>query len=105
MLILTTEAMPVGLEVAQVFAMIEVTAPIRISAKGLIESLIARKDGNQHQGTIDAFEAQARLNYPTANMIIGVKVTSAVFQAQNGTFLYLTYIGNPARYEKRAVER
>jgi hypothetical protein len=38
-------------------------------------------------------------------MIIGVKVTSAVFQAQNGTFLYLTYIGTPARYEKRAVER
>jgi hypothetical protein len=37
MLILTTEAMPVGLEVAQVFAMIEVTAPIRISAKGLID--------------------------------------------------------------------
>lgn len=94
MLLLTTETLPQGLVVTEMYSMVQITKAIEVSNKGLLRGLLDR-NRNEYQEAMDALAQSAP---PEANAIIGIKATSAVQHFSNGTFLYLTYIGTPATY-------
>jgi regulator of nucleoside diphosphate kinase len=92
--VLTTDSIPFDVTVKDVFAMIESTYPVEISKKGFLRS-ITEANKNDHQLAYDSFVAGVRNTYPQANFVIGTKVSTAVGSFNNGTFLYITYIGTP----------
>ena len=94
MYVLTTDSIPFPVTVKEVFAMIEATYPAEISKKGFIRS-ITEANKNDHQLAYDSFVDSVRKTYPRANFVIGTKVSTAVGSFNNGTFLYITYIGTP----------
>lgn len=94
-LILTTDVLPDGVVVKEVFSMIQLTGTVEVSSKGLIRGLL-EKNKNEYQEIIDSFVRSA----PTeANAIIGVQISTSAQSFNNGTFLYVTYIGTPAVLE------
>ena len=94
MLLLSTDHIPVDHEIEKVFDMIEITYRITISSKGLIRGLI-EKNRNEHE---EAIQFLVKAAPQEANAIIGIKVSSAAQHFQEGTFLYLTYIGTPVKF-------
>lgn len=53
---------------------------------------------NEYQEAIDAFVN----NCPNeANAVLGVKISTSSQQFNNGTFIYVTYIGTPAIIEEK----
>lgn len=92
--VLTTDSIPFDVTVKEVFSMMESTYPAEISKKGFIRS-ITEANKNDHQLAYDSFVASVRNAYPQANFVIGTKVSTAVGSFNNGTFLYITYIGTP----------
>lgn len=75
--------------------MIQITGTVEVSNKGMIRELFERKR-NEYQEVIDAFVDTA----PTeANAILGVQISTSSQSFNNGTFLYVTYIGTPAIIE------
>ncbi|QEQ96277.1 hypothetical protein [Neptunomonas concharum] len=91
----TTENLPEGLIVKEVFGMIQVTGTVEVSNKGVIRGLLERKR-NEYQEVIDSFVNSAPSE---ANAILGVQISTSSQQFSNGTFLYITYIGTPATIE------
>jgi uncharacterized protein YbjQ (UPF0145 family) len=91
----TTENLPAGLLVKEVFGMIQVTGTVEVSNKGMIRGLLERKR-NEYQEVIDSFVNSAPSE---ANAILGVQISTSSQQFSNGTFLYITYIGTPAVIE------
>lgn len=94
MLLLSTDHVPVSHEIEAVYNMIEITYRIQISSKGLIRGLI-EKGRNEHE---EALEYLVKAAPQGANGIIGIKVSSAAQTFNDGTFLYLTYIGTPIKF-------
>ena len=88
----STDVLPVGMEVKQMFPLVQYTAQIEISKKTLIKS-IADRNRNEYQEAIDALMACAP---DDANAIIGIQVSTAAQGFNNGSYLYITYIGTPA---------
>ncbi len=94
MYILTTDTIPLDVTIKEVWGLVETTYPIEISQKGLIRSITQSKR-NEHQEAYDTFLNAVRGGYPNANFVIGTKVSTSVGSFNNGTFLYITYIGTP----------
>ena len=92
--ILTTDTIPFAITIQEVYGMIEITYPIEISKKGLIRSFTEAKR-NEHQEAFDSFISAVRTSYPNANFVVGTRVSTSVGSFNNGTFLYVTYIGTP----------
>jgi hypothetical protein len=93
MLVISTDTMPPGVELVESLGLMEVTAPIQISAKKLAQALF-QKNRNEHQDVFDQFVNSAP---DGANIIYGVKVSTATAVFNEGTFLFLTYIGTAGR--------
>lgn len=94
----TMDTPPPGYEIEASMGLVEVTYPIEVSSKGLIRGLLERKR-NEHQEAVNALER----SIPTgANAVMGIKATSAVQSFDQGTFLYLTYIGTAVRLVEMA---
>lgn len=91
----TTENLPEGLVVKEVFGMIQITGTVEVSNKSLIRGIFERKR-NEYQEVIDAFVETAPKE---ANAILGVQISTSAQNFNNGTFLYVTYIGTPAIIE------
>lgn len=96
MLLLSTDHIPVSHEIQTVFDMVEVTYPIQISSKGVVQGFLER-NRNEHQEAMDLLVQAAPAG---ANAIIGIKVTSAAQAFSDGSFLYLTYIGTPVAFRQ-----
>lgn len=94
-LLLTTDNLPEGITVKEIFGLIQVTGTVEVSNKGVIRGLLERKR-NEYQEVIDAFIRSAPSE---ANAVIGVQISTTVQNYSNGTFLYVTYIGTPAVLE------
>lgn len=94
MLLQTTETLPQGFIISESYSMIFLNTQIEISNKGLLRGIFEGQR-NEYQEAMDNF---AILAPREANAIIGIKVSSAIQQFQNGTFQYLTFIGTPVRY-------
>ncbi len=84
--------MPAGMEVKKTYSMIQFTGTVEISNKGLIRGLIDR-NRNEYQEIMDRFIGYAPRE---ANAIIGVQISTAAQGFNNGSFLFVTYIGTPA---------
>jgi len=91
-ILFSTDQMPSGMEVKQIFSMIQVTGTIEISKKGLLRGIF-EKNKNEYQEVMDNLINNAP---DEANAIIGVQVSTAAQAFGNGSFLYVTYIGTPA---------
>ena len=96
MLLLSTDHIPVSHEIETVYDMVEVTYRIQISSKGLIQGLLEKKR-NEHE---EAMQFLVKAAPKEANAIIGIKVSSATQAFNDGTFLYLTYIGTPVAFRR-----
>ena len=94
-ILLTSDNLPEGMSVKQVFGLTQVTGTVEVSKKGMIRGLL-EKDKNEFQEVIDSFIKSAPAE---ANAIIGVQISTSSQQFTNGTFLYVTYIGTPAVIE------
>lgn len=96
-MILSTNIIPNEFKLIEIHGFIENTHKVEISDKGLIRNL-AEKNRNEHQEALDAFIQHAG---DQGNVIFDVKITTAITQFENGTFLYKTYYGTLATIEKR----
>ena len=94
----TTENLPENIVVKEVFGMIQITGTVEVSNKGLIRGLMQRSR-NEYQEVIDSFIDSAP---DESNAILGVQISTSSQQFNNGTFLYITYIGTPAIIENNA---
>lgn len=93
MLLLSTDILPEGFNVREVFSMVQLTMPIEV--------LGARdKSRNKYQEALDRLQNLAPQN---ANAIIGIKATTCAQQVGDTTVMFLTYIGTPIRYGKAAM--
>ena len=96
MLLLTTDTLPPGYSIVNVFGFVEQTTAIEISEKSLLRKIFEDKS-NGTQGAIDNLIIKAmQMSQGKGNLIYGVKVTSATAMYDNGAFLYLTHIGTVA---------
>ncbi len=91
----TTENLPDGVIVKEVFGMVQVTGTVEVSKKGAIRGFLDRNK-NEYQEIIDSFVSSAPSE---ANAILGVQISTSSQSFNNGTFLYITYIGTPAVIE------
>ena len=94
-MLLTTDVLPPNYEIAEMFSMVQITKTIEVSSKGLIRGFLER-NRNEYQEALDYL---AECSPAEANAIIGIKATSSTQQFNNGTFMYLTYIGTPIIYK------
>lgn len=93
--IFTTDNLPQGSVVKSVFDMIQFTGVVEVSKKGLIRNVL-EKNRNEYQEVLDSFVACAP---EESNAILGTQVSTSTQSFNNGTFLHVTYIGNPAILE------
>jgi len=91
-ILFSTNQLPTGLETKKNFSMIQATGMVEVSKKVMFRGIIERKR-NEYQEVIDQFVSYAP---DEANAIIGVQISTTGVGFNNGTFLYVTYIGNPA---------
>lgn len=91
----TTDNLPKDLVVKELFGLTQVTGTVEVSAKGMLRGLMER-DKNEYQEVINAFTNSAPSE---ANAILGVQISTSSQQFNNGTFLYITYVGTPAIVE------
>jgi regulator of nucleoside diphosphate kinase len=91
-LLLSTDKLPEGMAVSEVFSMIQFTGTVEISERGVVVGLFERKRA-EYQDIVDAFSASAPNE---ANAILGVQMSSSTQAFGDVTYLYLTYIGTPA---------
>jgi hypothetical protein len=93
--VLTTDTLPPSLKLVECFGFVSFTATVEISQKGLIRGALER-GRNEQQEAFDAFVQSAPRE---ANVLYGVRVSTAAAQFQNGSFLYMTFIGTAGRAE------
>ncbi len=91
-ILFSTDQMPIGIEIKQIYAMIQVSGTVEISKKGLLRGIFDRNK-NEYQEILDRFIGHAPSE---ANAVIGVQISTAAQAFNNGSFLYVTYIGTPA---------
>lgn len=99
MLTLSTDTLPEDFSLQKLFGMVERTTPIQLSDQSLIKRLSGQK-AMGHQDALDGLiEAAINLSDGEANVIYGVRVSTAIHTFANETFLYLTYVGTVAQVE------
>jgi regulator of nucleoside diphosphate kinase len=91
----TVEILPEGKKLKELFNMIEKTYIIKISKKGFFE----KTPDYQVENNTEAFQNFINLAPNIANAIIGIRTATTTVQFNDGTFLYTTYSGSPARIE------
>lgn len=91
-ILFSTDKLPAGIEIKQLYSMVQVTGTIEISKKGMIRGLIT-KNKNEYQEIMESLISSAP---PEANAIIGIQISTSAQEFKNGSFLYVTYIGTPA---------
>lgn len=91
-MLFSTDQMPAGMEIKQIYSMIQATGTVEISKKNFIRGLL-EKNKNEYQEIMDSFISFAP---EEANAIIGIQLSTAAQNFNNGSFLYVTYIGTPA---------
>ena len=94
MLLLTIDTLPEGVEIEQFYGLIQITMPIEISQKNLLRRITEGNEDNGQQKAIDALAQQA--SSLGANLVYGIKQSTTIGQFNNGTYLYITYIGTAA---------
>jgi len=90
-LLLTTDKLPAGMAISEVFNMVQFTGTVEISERGVVVGLFERKR-TEYQDIIDAFSASAPNE---ANAIMGVQVSTSTQAFSDTTYLYITYVGTP----------
>jgi regulator of nucleoside diphosphate kinase len=90
-LLLTTDKLPEGMVVAEVFNMVQFTGTVELSERGIVVGLFERKR-TEYQDIVDAFSASAPNE---ANAIIGVQMSTSTQAFSDTTYLYITYVGTP----------
>ncbi|WP_201772802.1 hypothetical protein [Endozoicomonas numazuensis] len=85
MLLSSTETLPEGCAIKEMYHMVQLTRTVEISNKDLLRKILERNK-NEYKEALDAL---AKLAPSDANAIIGIKVSSSTQQFSNGTFLYL----------------
>lgn len=96
-IVLSTNVLPDDFELIEIHGFIEYTHRVEISDKGFMRNLTER-NRNEHQEAYDNFiEASGT----QGNVIFDVKISTAVAQFNNGTFLYKTYYGTVATVERK----
>ncbi len=95
-LLFTTERIPDGFVVKKMFGLVQITGTVEVSKKGGTRGVLER-DKNEYQDILNNFKASAP---GEANAILGVQVSTAAQSFNNGTFLFVTYIGTPAIIEQ-----
>ena len=88
----STDNLPAGYIVQEVFGIIQYTGVVEISKKGLLRSMF-EKNRNEYQEIIDNFVSNAP---DESNAILGVQISTSTQQFNNGVFHYITYLGTPA---------
>ena len=91
-MLFTTDTVPVGMEIKKMYPMTQFTGRIEISNKGLFRAVMD-KNRNEYQEIMESFARHAPVE---ANAIIGVQISTSAQKLDDGTFLYVTYIGTPA---------
>lgn len=90
-LLLTSDNLPQGMVVAEVFNMIQFTGTVEISDRGVVVGMFERKR-TEYQDIIDHFAQSAPSE---ANAITGVQVSTTTQSFADVTYMYVTYIGTP----------
>lgn len=90
--IYNTDKLPSGMEIKDLFPMIHSTSMIEISKKNLFKR-IRDRNRDEFQEGIEIFKSLAPVE---ANAIINVQISSTSQRFDNGTFLYIIYLGTPA---------
>jgi regulator of nucleoside diphosphate kinase len=90
-LLLTSDKLPEGMAIAEVFSMVQFTGTVEISDRGIVVGLFERKR-TEYQDIIEQFSASAPAE---ANAITGVQVSTATQAFKDVTYLYITYVGTP----------
>jgi len=90
-LLLTTDRLPEGMAIAEVYNMIQYTGTIEVSERGVVVGLYERKRAD-HQDIIDNFSACAPSD---ADAIIGIQLSTTTQTFGELTYQYITYIGTP----------
>lgn len=90
-LLLTSEHLPAGKAIAEVYSMVQFTGTVEISERGVVVGLFERKR-TEYEDIIAHFSASAPSE---ANAILGVQVSTATQAFGELTYLYITYIGTP----------
>ncbi|MDX7986507.1 hypothetical protein FE392_04040 [Xenorhabdus sp. 12] len=96
--VLSTNVIPKEFELIEIHGFTEYTHKIEISDKGLIRN-IAERNRNEHQEALDIF---VKNSGNQGNVIFDIKISTAIAQFKNGTFLYKTYYGTLATVERKS---
>lgn len=96
MLLLTTDVLPEDFTVTKLFGLVEVTTPIELTEKNFLRRM-TEGEINGHQLAVDNLTKQAKDT--GGNLVYGIKTSTAIGTFNNGSFLYLTYIGTVALVE------
>jgi regulator of nucleoside diphosphate kinase len=96
MLLFTTNLLPQGYVIKEMYSMLLLNKTIQISEKGLVRGLLER-DRNEFNEALELLERQAPEG---ANAIIGIQIATATQQFADGSYLYLTIAGTPVNCEK-----
>jgi regulator of nucleoside diphosphate kinase len=101
MLLATTDRLPEGYVIKEVFSMLLMNKTIEISNKGLVRGLLER-DRNEYNEALELLESKAPEG---ANAIIGIQISTMTQQFADGTFMYMTIAGTPVFCEKRDAKQ
>lgn len=93
----TSEVLPTGYEVAQIFNVVETTSVIDITA-----TTDQQIRAQQHHEAISSLASRVKLMSLNANAIIGIRHSTAIVQDIKGYSLYITYVGTVVRIEEKA---
>lgn len=99
MLVLTTDSLPENFTVKEIFGMVEVTHPIEVSQKPFLRRLTEGQTNEHDRAYTSLIRAAKDASQGRGNLLYGVKASTAVGNFNNGTFLYMTYIGTVAEAE------
>lgn len=100
MLILSTDVLPEGYTVETLYGLVEITQPIELSQKSFLRRVTEQETNGHETALAELTKAALQASGGKANIIFGVKVSTAISTFSNGTFLYMTYIGTAARIEQ-----
>lgn len=102
MLLLTTQTLPQGLIVKQVFSLVLINQRIEIANGNIIKVLLGRNQDDyenqkqkEFQKALDSLVLQAPKE---ANAIIGIQISASTQQFSDSVSLYLTAVGTPVIY-------
>lgn len=94
MLITTTSTLPDGYRIEELFSACVVCHSVRISKEHFIKEWLQKEERNDINDAISDLVAKAPSG---ANAMLSVQVSTTSQQFKNGTFIYLTLMGTPAK--------